>query len=238
MGSKDAPVKFYTEVLPNNQLALLKKLGPFMREKRCHLGGGTAIALMLGHRRSVDLDWFTPGSIPDSERLAGELKRYAGNATVSIKDIDIARGTIYATLGGIRISILEYCYPTLRPAVRWPGGGCELASLDDLSCMKLAAVASRGAKKDFVDIYALLEKHTTLKTMFSRYREKYSERNITHIVFSLTYFEDAEPQPLPGMLWNVTWEEMKKRIQEAVKEFSPRGNENRKDVKGRHGNNQ
>jgi len=98
--------------------------------------------------------------------------------------------------------------------------GCRVADLEDLSCMKLSAAASRGSKKDFIDIFALIEKNTSLPQMFDAFQRKFPNHDITHTVLSLTYFADAEPEQMPDMLWKVSWEEIKARIELAVKDFT------------------
>jgi hypothetical protein len=55
----------------------------------------------------------------------------------------------------VKFSFLEYRYAPLVEPVEWAEYGCRLAGLEDLACMKLSAIGGRGAKKDFIDIYAL-----------------------------------------------------------------------------------
>jgi hypothetical protein len=220
MGGAITQVKFYTKVLSLKQLMLLKALGPFMSENGYYLGGGTALALMFGHRKSVDLDWFTRDPMKDPEIIAARLGRCLAVTNLDLKEIEVARGTLYATANRVRLSMMEYPYPMLGKFVNWQEANCELASLDDLACMKLSAIAKRGAKKDFVDIYALLEKHAGLGEMVSLFRKKFLQHDITHMLYSLTYFDDAEPQPMPTMYWQVSWATMKKQIVSAVTGFA------------------
>lgn len=189
-----------------------------MSAEKCYLAGGTAIALMLGHRKSVDLDWFTGNEMQDPAQIVQRMKSHLLNILVPVSNITIDKGTIYATANDVRLSILEYHYPLLEQSVDYAEAGCRLAGLDDLSCMKLTAVATRGSRKDFTDIYALLEKHASLQHMFEAYTKKFSDHNISHTVFSLTYFDDAEKEQMPEMLWNVSWDTIKSRILAAVKE--------------------
>ncbi|NIQ96181.1 MAG: nucleotidyl transferase AbiEii/AbiGii toxin family protein, partial [Desulfuromonadales bacterium] len=72
------------------------------------------------------------------------------------------RGTLHGTVAGIRVSFLEYRYPLLQPLVPWATYGFSLASLEDLACMKLSAIAQRGAKKDFIDLHALVTSFSSL----------------------------------------------------------------------------
>ncbi|HEY3116114.1 MAG TPA: nucleotidyl transferase AbiEii/AbiGii toxin family protein, partial [Chloroflexota bacterium] len=134
------------------------------------LVGGTALALYFGHRHSVDLDWFTGERIADPIRLAQDIR----DEGVSLVTGQIELGTLYSSVSGVRVSFLEYRYPLLEPLTSWPEFGCLLASLDDLACMKLSAVAQRGSKKDFVDIYALGLNHRPVQDMLRLYQQKYS----------------------------------------------------------------
>jgi hypothetical protein len=122
-----------------------------MTAQQFYLGGGTALAIHLGHRRSVDFDWFTQEHITDPLRLAQDLN----DQGIVFVTRSIERGTLHGSVSGVQVSFLEYRYPLLQPLVAWPMFGCTLASPEDLACMKLSALAQRGAKKDFIDIYAL-----------------------------------------------------------------------------------
>lgn len=95
--------------------------------------------------------------------------------------------------------------------------GCALASLTDLACMKLSALAQRGAKKDFVDIYALGIQYCSLPDMLDWYRQKYAVTDFTHVLYSLTYFDDADRERMPRMFWESSWRTIKKTIAQWVR---------------------
>lgn len=99
----------------------------------------------------------------------------------------------------------------------WKDYNCPLASLADLACMKIAAIAQRGSKKDFVDIYALGQETFSLEAMLKLYRRKYGVRDIGHILYGLYYFDQAEEERMPRMIWDVEWKEIRKTIQSWVK---------------------
>ena len=94
-----------------------------------------------------------------------------------------------------------------------------MASLDDLAAMKLSAIAQRGSRKDFVDIYALAEKHAPLRQLLDCYARKFSIRDTGHVLYALSYFDDAEREPMPKMLWRLSWQEIKRRIGSELKGF-------------------
>ena len=80
--------------------------------------------------------------------------------------------------------------------------------------MKLLAVAQRGAKKDFVDIYALGKQADSLRQLLRWYQQKFSVEDFAHLLSSLAYFDDAEKERLPRMFWHVSWRTMKATVQQ------------------------
>lgn len=209
-------MSFHSEVLTAVQRRVLQQLGPMMPQRKFYLVGGTALALYFGHRRSVDLDWFTGDRIADPIRLAQTLR---DDGVVFVTG-QIERGTLHGSVSGVRVSCLEYRYPLLQPLVPWPECGCLVASLDDLACMKLSAVAQRGSKKDFVDIYALGLKHKPLRDMLHLYQQKYSIADLGHVLYGLAYFDDADRERMPRMLWDTDWRAIKKTIQGWVRDVA------------------
>ena len=204
---------FHRDVLTQDQKRVLKRLGPFALQQNFYLAGGTALAIHLGHRCSRDFDWFTTRQISDAMILAG-LIRAEG---ISFKLGQVARGTLSGSVSRVPISFFEYQYPMLQKEIYWPEFGCRLASLPDIACMKLSAIAQRGHKKDFIDLYALGIKSFSLRQMLGFYRKKFSLQDIAHILFALSYFDDAEKERMPMMLWKIQWNTIKKAIQTWVK---------------------
>jgi hypothetical protein len=84
--------------------------------------------------------------------------------------------------------------------------------------MKISAIAARGSKKDFIDIYYIL-KQISLKEIFKDYSKKYKLNNIYLLLKSLVFFNDADQQPMPVMNNKVSWDEIKKEIINKVKRF-------------------
>lgn len=199
----------HAEVMPEAQQDVLRRIGSFATEHGFYLGGGTAVAIHLGHRRSIDLDWFTNDRFTDPLRLATSLRETEGDTTV--KSLD--EGTLYLEIEGVQVSFIEYPYQLLHPTLEWPDFSCRLASLEDLACMKLSAIAGRGARKDFVDLYALGTSHINLSRMLELYTEKFGISDIGHVLFSLTYFDDAETEAMPEMLRDVRWSDMRRAIE-------------------------
>lgn len=199
---------FHIEILPETQRTVLSSIGPLAEEIGFYLAGGTAVALQLGHRQSVDFDWFTDKSIESPLALAKAFERRGLPLVVD----SVATGTLHARLLEVRVTFLEYGYPLLRPLKPWTKYKFHMASLDDLACMKLAAVAGRGAKKDFVDIYALVRRHRPLDELIALYRRKYDLEDVGHLRYALAYFDDAELEPMPKMHEDVSWAEVKRAL--------------------------
>ena len=204
----------HRHILEPAQLRALELLSAPSRKRRLHLGGGTAIALHLGHRRSVDLDWFAPEPIGDPARLAATLPR----EEVPFVTTHMAEGTMHGEVCGVPTSFLDHPYPRLHPLLR-AKEGFRLASLDDLACMKLSAIVDRGVKKDFVDVFALLRRRS-MAELLALYAKRFEAADAGHVLVALAYFDDAERTPMPRMEWPVTWMEVRATIEGAVREAS------------------
>lgn len=175
------------------------------------LVGGTSLALQIGHRKSIDLDFF--GEFAASAEELKQLLRGIGALSV-IKETSTIK--IY-TVDNIKIDFVDYPYPWIdEPVVE---EGIRLASMRDIAAMKVNAVEGRGTKKDFIDIYFLLQRFT-LQQILDCYARKYPENSIFRALMSLTYFDDAELQLPPEMCISVEWEQMKNTIIDAVKSYS------------------
>ena len=207
--------QFHEEILAKPQLEALKSLAPALAPRGFYLVGGTAVALRLGHRRSIDLDWFSPDVIPDPLALAADLKA----AGVPIEVVALAPNTLHAAVAGVKVSLMTYRYPLLFPLNSWPEIGCMLASLEDLSCMKLVAVAQRGSRKDFLDIAALGRAGYTLTPLLEWFMQKYGVRDVGYILVGLCYFDDADREPSPICLDGADWNATKATIRGWVKDY-------------------
>ena len=168
------------------------------------LVGGTSLALQYGHRSSVDLDFF--GTLDDDPLSIRECLERIGHVGV-LKETKTIR--IY-DLDKVKIDFVNYSrYQWLAEAIT--EDGLRLASPQDIAAMKVNAIEGRGTRKDFVDIYFLLQ-HYSLDDILGFYQEKYPEHSVFRALMSLTYFEDAEKQMMPKMFSKVTWDEMKAYI--------------------------
>jgi len=208
-------MKFHLEGLEKNQIRILQQTGSTLRKSGYYLAGGTALAIYFGHRLSVDLDWFTSNEMGDALVWAQKLR----NAGFDFTTHQTAPGTLHGSISNVRVTFLEFNYPLLKPPVLWKDMDCSLASLEDLACMKLSAIAQRGARKDFCDLYILGTEQFELKEMLNLYRRKFNIPDVSHVLYGLVYFDDAENERMPKMLRDVKWTEIKKTIQSWVKKI-------------------
>src|SRR5947209_6386117 len=118
-------MNFHPEILSTRQRRVLDRLGPFLTARQCYLAGGTALALQLGHRRSVDFDWFTEDPLEVPLGLAEELR----DGGIPFITTDASPGTLYGTVSGTPVSVIHLGYPLLKRAVVWRELGCRLAAL-------------------------------------------------------------------------------------------------------------
>lgn len=189
-------------------LAEIKKSGI---ARDFYLAGGTGLALQLGHRLSVDLDWFSAKPF-SAAKLKKELSRL-GKLEVTGEE----PGTLHGVLDGVKVSFFHYEYKLLFPFV--DDDGIKIADARDIAAMKLDTISSRGSKKDFIDLYFLLQDYS-LDDIIGFFEKKYSgiKYNKIHILKSLAYFENADREPMPIMLKRVGWNSVKKAIITAANE--------------------
>lgn len=188
-------------------LQLLKDLQSLELLKECRLVGGTALALQLGHRRSVDLDFF--GTIPETSDEIQDILREHHKVSIVKESKNIH---IYL-IDGVKVDLVNYKYD-------WIGSPVEedvirLAGVKDIAAMKVAAIIGRGTKKDFIDLYFLL-KQFSLKEILELYLQKYPDGSLFIALKSLSYFEDADADPMPVMFEDIEWTDVKSFIRETI----------------------
>ncbi len=191
-------------------LATLKGRGLL---KGFYLAGGTGAALLMRHRRSRDLDFFSPHRFNEG-LLAKKLSR-AERFELEKKE----EGTVIGLFNHTRVSFFYYPYRLLRRPHRIDD--MDVAGLPDIAGMKLDAASSRGSKKDFIDIYFILKSGYSLKDLLRYFRKKFSDihYNMIHIEKGLVYFKDAEHEKMPSMLIPTEWNSVKKFFIKEIKKL-------------------
>mgnify|MGYP001208050208 CR=1 FL=1 len=201
------------ELLGERQRAVVRAVASALPSE-AYLGGGLAVAARVRHRPSLDADFFLPVDF-DPERLAERLAA----SLPALRVTGAANGTLYAELDGIPVSILSYRYPLLAACEENAELGARLASVEDLVCMKLWALASRGLARDFWDLHALLEHGAasgSLERALELYTRKYPSADVGHVIRSLVYFGDAEASPLPRGLRQSEWSRIRTEFERWV----------------------
>lgn len=193
----------HLETIEPNTLELLRRLQSLSIFEHSRLVGGTALALQLGHRKSIDLDMFgtidaSPEDIQEACKEVGELEISKTSKNINIYWVD-----------GIKVDCVNYPYEWLDDCLVIDG--VRLASVNDIAAMKISAIINRGTKKDFIDIHFLLQK-MSLNHILDLYDQKYPDGSRFIAIKSLTYFEDAEDDPMPFMFNDITWDNVKESI--------------------------
>jgi len=173
-----------------------------------YLAGGVGIAMHLGHRTSIDLDFFSRSAALDLDQVQTTITESVKEVAVEV--IGRSDATLHMRFGGADLDIVRYPYPLLvKPHKHEPG--IYLAGLRDLAAMKLAAIATRGIRRDFWDLHAILTSgRGTLRRALDDYAHKFGvkQSDLYHTLRGLSWFEDAErdeilPRGLTAKHWSV-----------------------------------
>ncbi|MDE2313776.1 MAG: nucleotidyl transferase AbiEii/AbiGii toxin family protein [Elusimicrobia bacterium] len=178
-----------------------------------YLAGGTALALRLGHRISLDLDLFSRGNALGAAERGAVLRRL--EASGPFKIIESKDGTCHLDLKGVSVSLFHYPYRLLGRTSAWRG--LAVAALEDIAAMKLGAVIGRGSRKDFIDIDVLarLRGWDWLKSAGKRKFPRHADFAL-QAAKALVYFTDAEKEPMPRLLEAASWGNLKSRFEREI----------------------
>lgn len=194
--------------LAPEQRRALDRLSQRIELAEFYLAGGSAVALHLHHRRSFDLDLFSRH--PDADLDIAE--RAISGCFGSHEVVSRTDATVRMVCDGESIDLVRYPYPLLDPPAQ-SATGFAVAGLRDLGVMKLAAIARRGIRRDFWDLFAIVSAGEHTMTSLARdYIRKFGvrEADLYHVLRSLTFFDDAERDPAyPRGLTPTEWGRMK-----------------------------
>jgi hypothetical protein len=199
-------VTWHTNILPTPTKKALDFLSvqSWLKKSTWYLAGGTALALQVGHRSSVDLVFFISKNDFHAPSL---LKHFKTNW----KTTRLEEGTVYGELFRAKVSFLSYPLfePSLAP-VRY--GAVRILQPIDIAVMKVIAISQRGRKRDFIDLYWCVKNVEPLEKVIIRLKTQYPSvaHDYHHILKSLTYFVDAENDPLPKLYFKTNWLLVKK----------------------------
>jgi hypothetical protein len=207
-----AGVKLHREAAAPGVLPVLEALSSVLPRQGFYLAGGTALALLEAHRISLDIDIFG-SQLDDPQHLLQQLE-----ATIEdIENAALGAGTVYLEIGGVQVSLIAYRYPLLKTPLVASADLIPLAHRDDIAAMKLAAITARGTRKDFIDLWTLISRHHPLEYYLRAFESKFLNRDSGHVIRSLTYFEDADPDPSLRLIAPVDWERVKTDFRTWVK---------------------
>ncbi len=203
----------YWKILDAKRKALLPKLG-FLKEEGFYLAGGTALALQIGHRKSLDFDFYKKESFAPGD-LQNALVSKLGAENVKLSQM--TQGFLGVEIGGIEVTFFLYPYHIIK-LLEFDFG--FVASIQDIAGMKMIAIVQRGTKRDFVDLYFLI-KDMGLKKILEAVTAKYPGYNLYVGLQALLYFEDAERGDNTAHnrfdpIAKFNWEEVKKYIRQEV----------------------
>ena len=195
------------QAVPASVARLLSRLAEAGIMRDFYLAGGTGLALMLAHRRSVDLDFFSRVNRLDGEgrrALLARLRRVSGWRLREAKD-----GTIHGRVGRVRVSCFWYPEPLVKPLIRQ--GAARLASLEDIGLMKIGAIIGRGSRKDFVDLHAICRR-IPLGALLALGPKKFRavEQFQWQALKALCFFDDADQEPPFVIVAPVPWDRIKR----------------------------
>jgi hypothetical protein len=194
------------------QRELLAKIGKCESVKDFYLAGGTALTIQLGHRLSMDFDFFSYKPL-NGDRVLQELGL---DAMVEVTGME--PGTLHLKMEGVPVSFFEYHYELLEKNKYHE---IALASLTDIALMKIMAIQQRGLRKDFIDLYAICRTGITLPNLLDLMKKKYPNVKFDRIaVFkSLSYFGDAVDE-VPLLIKDIDWETVKKFFRKEVRNMA------------------
>jgi hypothetical protein len=207
--------KLFFETITEDMRLVLSGFSQTEIGARFYLAGGTALSLQLGHRRSVDLDFFSPTEDIPTIRQVLEESLAAFHPTLA----DSAWGNLVYLAQDVRVGFYGYGFPLVAPLAEIEN--LRLASLEDIALMKLDALLSRAARKDFYDLYFICQK-ISLRQLFDLAPRKYSNVRDFEVqtVKRLVYFENAEADVGPILLQPVSWRAVKEYFIQQAKLLS------------------
>lgn len=202
--------KPHWNIMDSHREEMLKKISVLLRTETFYLGGGTALSLQMGLRKSFDFDFFTPDFF-DSNGLYARLKDVFPTADIDV--VNLSKDTCDLRIDSVQVSFFRYPYKLVDSLVEVPGTmGLRLASPKDIAAMKVSAIGGRGAKKDFYDLYNIMRmKKISVEELAKCVVEKFGEEhNYAHMCMGLSYFADAEGEKLPTTFVKCDWNDIKK----------------------------
>jgi len=199
-----------THTVEEKTLGLLKTLMRDEKLEQFHLVGGTALALYMGHRKSIDLDLFSQQSFD-----VKELEDYL-IYTYNFRADRQSDATLIGNINFVKVDCIRYNYPLVAPITE--SEGIRMYSISDIAAMKLTAISQSGSRlKDFVDV-AFLSTKMSLEDILSAFKIKFPNTSIISAVRGLTYYDDIDFSVEIDLIdGTFKWKNIEKRLREMIK---------------------
>lgn len=203
----------HTEALTKEAEKLFPRFRLF---KEFYLAGGTALALQIGHRRSVDFDFFSQDPLPSNPLV--KVKRVFANSSIIVTYR--APEQLNALIDGVKITLFHYDYPVIDDFVMYRE--LPLANMREIAAMKAFPIGKRLSYKDYIDWYFLLkENHVDLSDAIAHAKKKFGgDFNDRLFLGQLVSFEDISPQKIDFLRDEVDWETVQNFLKETVRNFT------------------
>lgn len=207
MGTSSQKLNWHYETLPRKTKKALDFLSKrkWLKKSKWYLAGGTALALQVGNRKSLDLDFFTVKKNFNGKQIIAQFN----DNKDWITEVE-RKNTIYGELFGAKVSFIAY--PFFIPKQKMSQyGEIKVMNPVDIAVMKITAVSQRGRKRDFFDLYWCAHHIEPLENIIKRLPEQYPSvaHDYHHILKSLVYFKDAESDPEPEIYFKANWSTVK-----------------------------
>ena len=184
---------------------LLAWIGSQAYVARFYLAGGTALSLQMGHRRSVDLDFFSESDEVHARTRSTLIHIFSSRRAQIIESVD---GNLLLLTDGLHVGFFSYGYPLLEPVQTVEN--IRLASLLDIGLMKLDAIIGRGSRKDFYDLY-MISRQIPLQDILRGGEQKYPQSRDFQLMAleGLLQFDNADRDHQPEMLVDLPWDKVR-----------------------------
>ncbi len=193
---------------------LIQNLNSELERFGFYLGGGSGLALQLGHRISEDLDFFTANEFT-AEAVSRWLETRQG-----YEETLVSPGTLHCRLGKVKLSFIHFAVPLCYPLVEF--AGIKVSDWRDIIADKFKTLSQRGSRKDFFDLYAgFTLGNLSIADSVRLVRQRFAGTGLDfyHVLKSLGYFKDADNEPELNLLKPVPWEDVKGFFLQHLKEF-------------------
>jgi Nucleotidyl transferase AbiEii toxin, Type IV TA system len=198
----------HLETVEPHTFSVLNQLLKMPELKGFSLVGGTALSLLYGHRKSVDLDLFSNETFENEKIVKAFEKKFKSSFDNRTSN---PRFGIFCFIDQVKVDLVRHPHLLIRP--ERVEEGIRMFSVEDIIAMKVQAILGRGKKKDFWDVAELLN-HFSVPDFIEFHKQKYTTQNlIITVPQAITYFADAEESEDPISLKKQTW----KSVQEAIK---------------------